>query len=182
MKRRTWLMGGTGAAAALAGVAWHRWREAPAAAGPDDAAAAAAESAVTSLWQMSFETPAGGTLAMASLRGQPLLLNFWGTWCPPCVKEMPDLDLFSKQFAPQGWRVVGLAVDNPKSVRDFLARTPVSYAIGLAGFDGAELSRTLGNQQAGLPYTVAFGRDGKVLQRKAGATSLDELKRWAQLR
>ena len=180
MRRRAWLLGGTGAAAAAAGLAWQRWREDTSAAAA--AAAATLTPAAANLWQMSFEKPEGGLLVMASLRGQPLLLNFWGTWCPPCVKEMPELDLFSKQFAPQGWRVVGLAVDNPKAVREFLARTPVSYAIGLAGFEGSELSRTLGNEQSGLPYTLAFGRNGQVLQRKAGATSLAELTRWAQLR
>ena len=182
MRRRAWLLGGTGAAAAAAGLAWQRWREDTSAAAAAAAAAASVTPAAASLWQMSFERPEGGTLVMSSLRGQPLLLNFWGTWCPPCVKEMPELDQFSKQFAPQGWRVVGLAVDNPKAVREFLARTPVSYAIGLAGFEGSELSRTLGNEQSGLPYTLAFGRNGQVLQRKAGATSLAELTRWAQLR
>ena len=183
MKRRAWLLAGTGTAAAAAGVAWQRWRdEAGTAATPSSAAAGAGAQAAADLWQMSFEKPEGGMFAMASLRGRPLLLNFWGTWCPPCVKEMPELDLFSKQFSPKGWRVVGLAVDNPKAVREYLARSPVSYTIGLAGFEGAALSRTLGNEQSGLPYTVAFGRDGTVLQRKAGATSLDELTRWAQLR
>lgn len=172
MKRRAWLLGGTGAAAAVAGVAWQRTRE----------AASAQTPAAAGLWQMNFDKPEGGTLAMASLRGQPLLLNFWGTWCPPCVKEMPDLDRFSKQFGPQGWRVVGLAVDNLKAVREFLARTPVSYAIGLVGFEGVDLARALGNAQSGLPYTVAIGANGRVLQRKAGATTLDELTRWAQRR
>ena len=181
MKRRTWLMAGTGAAAALAGVAWQRYRETAPVALPAGSGGSA-DPATAALWQMSFEKPEGGTFSMASLRGQPLLLNFWATWCPPCVKEMPELDHFARQFAPEGWRVVGLAVDNPKAVREFLARSPVSYTIGLAGFEGSELSRTLGNQQSGLPYTVAFSRDGTVLQRKAGATTLDELTRWAQLR
>ena len=192
MKRRNWLMAGAGVAAAVAGVAWQRRPRGPNGpngpngleAGSDapPATAAPGAAAAGSLWQMSFEKPAGGTFAMASLRGQPLLLNFWATWCPPCVKEMPELELFSKQFAPQGWRVVGLAVDNPKAVREFLARTPVSYTIGLAGFEGSELSRSLGNQQSGLPYTVAFDRDGKVIQRKAGAATLEELSRWTALR
>ena len=174
-------MAGTGAAAALAGVAWQRYREtAPVALSAGSGGSG--DPATAALWQMSFEKPEGGTFTMASLRGQPLLLNFWATWCPPCVQEMPELDHFARQFAPQGWRVVGLAVDNPKAVREFLTRSPVSYAIGLAGFAGADLSRTLGNEQSGLPYTVAFGRDGTVLQRKAGATSLDELTGWAQLR
>ena len=190
MKRRTWLVGGTAAAAALAGVSWQRWREqeqshkqaAGVAATLGDAPSAPAAPPFGGLWSMSFEKPEGGSFAMASLRGQPLLLNFWGTWCPPCVKEMPELDRFSRQFAPAGWHVVGLAVDNPKAVREFLARSPVSYTIGLAGFEGSELSRTLGNAQSGLPYTVVFSRSGEIVQRKAGATSLDELTRWAQLR
>ena len=181
MNRRSWILAGAGAAALAAGAAW-RWRStgtagltAPAATAPDGAAAA--------FWQMSFPTPDGGTVAAASLRGQPLLLNFWGTWCPPCVKEMPDLDTVAKEHAAQGWRVLGLAVDNPKAVREFLARAPVGYTIGLAGFEGSDLAKQLGNGQtgqAGLPFTVAFDRNGAVKHRKAGATTLDELRGWAR--
>ena len=179
MKRRHWIFGGAATAALAAGVAWRGHREAaepgPPALGDDGVGAAEAD-----FWRMQFEQPDGQLLDMATLRGQPLLLNFWGTWCPPCIKEMPDLDRFARRFAPQGWRVLGLAVDNPKAVREFLARSPVSYTIGLAGFEGSELSRKLGNTQSGLPFTVAFDRQGRARQRKAGATTLDELARWAE--
>jgi thiol-disulfide isomerase/thioredoxin len=117
---------------------------------------------------------------MASLRGQPLVLNFWATWCPPCVKEMPELDRFARQFAQRGGRVVGLAVDNPKAVRDFLQRAPVSYAIALAGFDGTELSRQLGNSTGALPFTAVFARSGVLVQRKLGVTADDELQGWTR--
>ena len=176
MNRRHWLMGGAGAAALAAGVAWQQRHGADA--GPGGAGTTG--TAEGGVWQMRFDQPDGGVLDMATLRGKPLLLNFWGTWCPPCVKEMPELDRFAKQFGPQGWRVVGLAVDNPKAVREFLARTPVSYTIGLAGFEGSELTRTLGNTQSGLPFTVAFNRQGAVSHRKAGATTLEELSGWAR--
>ncbi len=174
MKRRNWLLGGAAAAAAAAGVGWQGWREDQHA--QKDAASA---TLVGGLWQMSFEQPGGGTLRMSALRGQPLVLNFWGTWCPPCVKEMPELDRFARQFAPQGWKVVGLAVDNANAVREFLARSPVSYTIGLAGFEGVELTRKLGNDQGGLPFTVAFDRQGSMFRHKAGATTLEELAAWA---
>lgn len=177
MKRRLWLMGGAGAAAALAGAAWQQ-RQAQQSA-PQQAQAAASEPAF-SLWQMKFERPDGGVLDMSRLLGKPVLLNFWGTWCPPCVKEMPELDRFAKALGPQGWQVVGLAVDKAQAVRDFLARTPVSYTIGLAGFEGTEVSRQLGNSQAGLPFTVAFDARGQVTHRKAGATTLDELMSWTK--
>ena len=180
MKRRHWLLGGAASAAVAAGVGWQRWFEGRLAPAPAEAEAAA-ESSAGGLWQMSFEQPDGGRLLMSTLRGQPLLLNFWGSWCPPCVKEMPELDRFARQFGAQGWKVVGLAVDNAVAVREFLARAPVGYAIGLAGFDGLALTRALGNDQAGLPFTVAFNRQGALFRRKAGATSFDELAAWARL-
>jgi thiol-disulfide isomerase/thioredoxin len=131
-------------------------------------------------WQAAFTKPDGGELAMRSMFGQPVVLNFWATWCPPCVKEMPELDRFAKAFAGQGGHVVGLAVDNPTAVRQFLAKTPVGYAIGLAGFDGTELSRKLGNSTGALPFTAMFDRQGRIVQRKLGETTHDELLGWAK--
>lgn len=167
--RRRLLIGGAGAAAAAVGAAAYFWR-AGAPAGSDDAA----------LWQARFPQPDGQPLVMAELRGAPLVLNFWATWCPPCVKEMPELDRFARQFAAQGVRVVGLAIDNPGPVREFLTRTPVSYAIGLAGFEGTELSRRLGNHRGGLPFTAFFNRRGVLSQRKLGETHFAELAAWVQ--
>ena len=174
MKRRNLMLAGAGAAAATAGLAWQVWREslAPGPGGAGDTAAG--------LWEMSFPTPDGGTLTMTALRGHPVLLNFWATWCPPCVKEMPELDRFAREFAPKGWRVVGLAVDNLQPVRAFLARSPVSYAIGMAGFEGTELARRLGNDPPGLPFTVALDHRGAVVKRKSGAITLEELRLWAE--
>jgi thiol-disulfide isomerase/thioredoxin len=167
--RRRLLIGGAGAAAAAVGAAAYLWRtEEPA--GGDEAA----------LWQASFPQPDGQPLVMAGLRGAPLVLNFWATWCPPCVKEMPELDRFARQFAAQGVRVVGLAIDNAAPVRAFLARTPVSYPVGLAGFEGTELSRRLGNHRGGLPFTAFFDRRGVLAQRKLGETHFNELARWVQ--
>jgi thiol-disulfide isomerase/thioredoxin len=180
MMRRHWLMAGAGVAAAAIGVAWRqRHEDTPAGSAP--AEVSGGEPALgESFWQLEFPAPTGPAVKLSALRGKPLLVNFWGTWCPPCVKEMPELDQFARRFAPQGWRVLGLAVDNEKAVREFLARSPVSYTIGLAGFEGSELARTLGNDQSGLPFTVAIDGRGVVRHRKAGATTLDELARWTQ--
>ena len=131
-------------------------------------------------WQQQFDTLAGTPLHLASLQGRPLLLNFWATWCPPCVKEMPELDRFHERFAPQGWQVLGLAIDGPTPVREFLAKTPVKFPIGLAGFGGTELSQALGNTAGGLPFSVLIDAQGRLRQRKMAATHFDELRQWAQ--
>lgn len=168
MRRRGLLIAAAGAAATAAGLAWQLLRRDGGAAPP------------AALWQARFPRPEGGELEMAKFLGQPLVLNFWGTWCPPCIKEMPELDQLQRQWGASGGRVLGLAVDNPTAVREFLARRPVSYTIGLAGFEGAELSRQLGNTQGSLPFTVLFDRRGEIVQRKLGAVNLAELQAWTR--
>ena len=142
--------------------------------------AAAGDEAVQRLWTMSFEQPGGGSLAMSSMRGRWVLLNFWATWCPPCVEELPMLDAFHRDQAGRGWQVVGLAIDGPTPVRQFLQRQPVSFPVGLAGLDGTDLGRGLGNTAGGLPFTVVFDPAGAVRERKLGALKPADLDRWSQ--
>ena len=167
MNRRHWMLGGAGAAAALAGIGWRY------------AATPRGEPAPASLWQTRLARPEGGELDLGSLRGSPLVLNFWATWCAPCIEEMPQLDRFHRDFASRGWQVVGLAIDAAPAVREFLLRTPVSFAIGLAQADGVSLARQLGNQAGGLPFSVVFNRDGRPIQRQVGKTSYQQLAAWA---
>jgi thiol-disulfide isomerase/thioredoxin len=175
LSRRRWTFGAVGAAAvaAGAGVAW--WNGKGGSTPPSDAA-------VTTLWGLGFDTPAGGRLQFEALRGKPLVVNFWATWCPPCVEEMPLLDAFYRQNAANGWQIVGLAIDQPSAVRSFLARTPVAYPIGLAGLEGTELVKSLGNLNGGLPFTLVLGAGGSVLQRKMGRLAASDLALWPQLR
>jgi thiol-disulfide isomerase/thioredoxin len=172
-RRRALITAGVATAAVAAGVGGHVLQR-------RSAAADAADAASTEVWSLDFETPGPDRLAMASLRGKPLVLNFWATWCPPCVREMPALDRFAREHGARGWQVVGLAADNATAVRKFLAVTPVGFPIALAGFEGIELSRRLGNVSGGLPFTVVYGRDGQARHRHIGETRYEQLADWAK--
>lgn len=165
--RRLWLAGGVALGAIGAGIAWRHWQ---------DRAAAALD---TPPWPLIFPRPEGGELRMAALWGRPLVLNFWATWCPPCIEELPELERFHRVWSPRGWQVAGLAVDAPTPVREFLTRRPLSFPIGLAGLDGSALSRALGNERGALPFTAVYDGAGRIVQRKLGQTSFDELAAWA---
>ncbi len=169
--RRRFLYAGTAVAAAAAGAGLAWWRYTPDQASSD---------ALVTLWASSFETPQGAPLAMDSFRGKPLLVNFWATWCPPCVEELPMIDSFYRQHAAKSWQVLGLAIDQPSAVRTFLARTPVTFPVGMAGLGGTELGKALGNGSGGLPFTVVVSAGGELLHRKMGRLTPADLAAWSK--
>lgn len=167
-RRRMVLAGaGVAAAAAGAGVAW--WRLQP----------HAVEDGVTaSFWNASMQTLDDSTLTMRKFHGRPLLLNFWATWCPPCVDELPLLNDFYAKNSGKGFQILGLAIDQPSAVRKFLDKSPLDFPIALAGLTGTDLGRALGNDVGGLPFSVLFGKDGNILQRKMGQLTEQDLNQW----
>jgi thiol-disulfide isomerase/thioredoxin len=167
MNRRLAMLAGTAAAAGAAGaaVAWWR-RDSP------------GREAGAEIWSLQFDRPDGTRLVLADFRGKPLLVNFWATWCPPCVRELPLIDRFQNDQRARGWQVVGIAVDNLQPVREFLQKRPVGFGVGLAGIEGVDLSRRLGNSGGALPFSVVFDRRGDVVQRKLGVIQPEDLAQW----
>ncbi len=167
--RRNWLLAGVAAVAALAGVEFATRRF---------STQEASLEALKQLWSTEFDTPSGEKLSFQSLQGKPLVLNFWATWCPPCVEEMPLLERFYQQNAANGWQVVGVAIDQPSQVKRFLGQNSISYPIALGGLGGTDLLKSLGNEQGALPFTVVLDAQGTVKMQKLGKLSEKEINSW----
>jgi thiol-disulfide isomerase/thioredoxin len=180
MNRRNMLYGGVAVAAALggAGAAW--WKFRPQAVVPAVPVGVPAKD-VQAFWAMSFNTPDGKALPMSSFRGKLLLVNFWATWCPPCVEELPLLDFFYQENKDKNIQVVGLAVDQPSAVQTWLQTRPLNFPVGMVGLEGTELSKSLGNAAGSLPFTVVFSPSGVLLHQKTGKVLPEELAQWTHL-
>jgi thiol-disulfide isomerase/thioredoxin len=171
-QRRRLLYAGVAVAAGVCGGALAWWKY---------AAPGGVEGVDPALWQSSFDTPTGATLQMQRFQGKPLVLNFWATWCPPCVEEMPLLDRFYRENSAKGWQVVGLAIDRPEAVQRFLREFPLGFSIALAQAKGSELGQRLGNLSGGLPFTLVVAADGSLVQRKIGRLSPADLAAWSRI-
>lgn len=160
MNRRRWLALGALAAAFGGFGAWVATRHYTV-----DAADAAA---VDLLFELTLPDTHEQPQRLSALRGQPVVVNFWATWCPPCIEEMPELSALQAELGPRGLRIVGIGIDNAANIRQFSQRTPMRYPLLVADTGGVELVRRFGNQAAALPFTVVIDRQGRIALRKLG--------------
>jgi thiol-disulfide isomerase/thioredoxin len=124
--------------------------------------------AVELLFALTLADAQGQPQQLNQWRHQVLVVNFWATWCPPCVEEMPDFQQVRQSYDSQGVEFIGLAIDQAHAVSDFAAQFKITYPLLIAGSAGTELSKRLGNQAGGLPYTVILDASGHVRYRHAG--------------
>jgi thiol-disulfide isomerase/thioredoxin len=134
--------------------------------------ATAAAPAADAFYANEFNDLEGRPVKVAQYLGMPLIVNFWATWCAPCVKEMPDLDMLHSRYKKMSF--VGLAVDTPANVEKFTKKVQVSYPLLIGGHSAIQLMRTLGNKQGGLPFTVVFDAKGQIADTVLGQIKPDD--------
>ena len=117
----------------------------------------------------------GKARSVADWRGKPMVVNFWATWCAPCVKEMPELNAMQQRYPHV--QFLGIGIDTVDDMRSFVSKIPVLYPLLVAGVEGADLTRGLGNPAGGVPFTLFFGADGRIKKKIAGLIKFDELSR-----
>lgn len=141
-----------------------------------DRTAAAPPIDTSAFYQQRLRDGVGNEKDLGALKGQAVVVNFWATWCAPCVEEIP---MFSRVHAEQdGVAFVGLGIDSPGNVTGFNARFKPSYPLFVAGAAGTELARAFGDASGALPFTVLLDRDGRIVQSRLGKVDEATLRAW----
>ncbi|EJL83388.1 thiol-disulfide isomerase-like thioredoxin [Herbaspirillum sp. CF444] len=131
--------------------------------------------AVANLFAQTMPDVAGKPQALSQWKGKPLIINFWATWCAPCVEEMPELAALQAEVAPV--QILGIGVDSQENIAQFAEKFHIYYPLYVAGTGATDLLRQFGNQAGGLPFTVLVGLDGNLKKVYLGRLNFDELRR-----
>ena len=94
--------------------------------------------------------------------GKLIVLNFWATWCPPCLKEIPEFIELQEAYGDQGFQIIGIAVDDEEPVREYVEKIGMNYPSLVVQDEGVMLAKRYGNGIGALPYTVIINRDGEI--------------------
>ncbi len=124
---------------------------------------------------ITFATIDGRKLSTTELRGQPVLVNFWATTCPGCVKEMPHLAELYEELNPQGLEIIGVAMayDPPNRVIELSKAREITYPIALD--IQSEAATAFGNVRL-TPTTFLIAPDGRVVHQKAGELDIGKVR------
>lgn len=119
----------------------------------------------------------GQAVRLDQFKGRPVIINFWATWCAPCIEEMPDFQKASVAPIANGIQFVGIGIDYADKMRDFSKKLGITYALWEAGPGGIDLLKQAGNKSGALPYTIAIDAGGKPIFAKLGKMDASELQK-----
>ncbi|MCQ8105197.1 TlpA family protein disulfide reductase [Methylomonas sp. SURF-2] len=118
--------------------------------------------------QFGFPDLDGQIQDVAQWRGKILLVNFWATWCPPCLREIPQFIKWQREYRDRDLQIVGIALDDQSSVAEYLRQMKVNYPMLIAGDEGGALAYRLGNIINAVPFSVVVDRQGRIVHRQPG--------------
>jgi len=107
--------------------------------------------------------------------GKLLLINFWASWCPPCIKEMPALDALRLQYQAQNFEILGVAIEPAADVSLFLDNSPVSYPIVYGEIEADRIAKQYGNTIGSIPFSVLIDQNGMIIEQYFGEIDIPSL-------
>ncbi|MCH9674183.1 MAG: TlpA family protein disulfide reductase [Gammaproteobacteria bacterium] len=160
-----------------AGLLMSRWSTAPKGDDPATQSTAARGGVDAPMPALSLLDPQGNVHTEKQWDGQVVVVNFWATWCAPCLEEIPVFIELQNTYRERGVTFVGIALDDRDRVIEFMERLGMNYTVLLAGPGGITLGERFGNLVGALPFSALVNREGTIAQTHYGVLSRDDLER-----
>jgi thiol-disulfide isomerase/thioredoxin len=117
----------------------------------------------------------GNQHKISEWQGKIRVINFWATWCPPCLKEIPEFIALQEKYSPKGLQFIGIAIDDQEPVKEYLATIKINYPILIGEMTGITLAHQLGNTVDAVPFTVIVNQQGQIIHQHRGDFSTAQI-------
>jgi peroxiredoxin len=125
--------------------------------------------------EFSLPDLSGKQRSIKEWQGKVLVINFWATWCPPCLKEMPEFEAMQNEYSSKGLQFMGIALDDPEPAKEFITKKKINYPILIGQDQGTKLAYSFGNIVNTVPFTVIVDTKGAIVKRQMGTLTKEEL-------
>ncbi|WP_446808071.1 TlpA family protein disulfide reductase [Methylomonas sp. 2BW1-5-20] len=127
--------------------------------------------------QLNFSLPdlADKPQSVTQWQGKILIINFWATWCPPCLKEIPEFIKLQDEYKDKGLQFVGIAIEDKQPVEDYLKRIKINYPVLIGGEGATMLAQQLGNVINTVPFTVIVNQQGQIVHHQLGELTREKV-------
>lgn len=141
---------------------------------PKPVAVAPETAILDTLLSQTLPDQTGAPQSLSQWKNKPVIINFWATWCAPCVAEMPELVDLQKEIGET--RIIGIGIDSQANIAQFAEKLHIDYPLYVADAGMINLLRQLGNETGGLPFTLLVGTDGTIKKVYVGQLKFDALR------
>ena len=129
----------------------------------------------TTLPEIILPDLSGKQRNISEWQGKVLVINFWATWCPPCLKEIPEFMALQDELGNQGLQFIGIAIEERETVVEYAKSRKINYPILIGEQSGIALSVAMGNSINAVPFSVIVDKQGKIIHTHPGELGKNQI-------